>query len=66
MKDEQELRRRLGQINTSIDDTMRQLRDFDPNDMSIDEGALLQGIAQRLVSDLTAHYWLMSVLEEER
>jgi len=41
MKDEQELRRRLGQINTSIDDTMRQLRDFDPNDMSIDEGAEL-------------------------
>jgi len=66
MKDEQELRRRLGQINTSIDDTMRQLRDFDPNDMSIDEGALLQGIARRLVNDLTAHYWLMSVLEEER
>jgi len=66
MKNEHELRRRLKQVNADIELDLKRLRDFDGKNMIREEGLALNRAAQRLVADTVAHYWLMSVLEEER
>ena len=65
MKSEQELRRRVKRINASIGYHLRELQNFDPDDMTIEEGAYLNHVAQYVVSDTVARYWLMLALGDE-
>ena len=66
--DKQKLRQRIGQLRTNIkydiEYLIHYLQDFDASNIARDESQHLNGLAQRLVDDTTAYYWLMFELEE--